>query len=166
MEACRIAYESLKLINGFDGDRRLKGKVENSLISWKKSTFGTPQGSVLGLILFNLLINDFFYNIQHCRVCNFADDSTIFSCDKILEPVVAALEMDMKSSVQCFNDNGMVANPEKFLLTFFGLNSNHKLCIDMNGKVVPMTYSVNLLGITIDSRLTFNEYINHLCNKV
>ena len=102
----------------------------------------------------------FFYNIQHFWVCTFADDNTIFARNKTLESVVAAFEMGMKSSVQCFKDNGMVANPENFQFIFFGLNSNHKLCIDINGKLVPMIYSVKLLGITINSKLTFNEHVN------
>ena len=143
-----------------------KVKVGNSLSSWQKTACGVRQGSVLGPILFNLFINDFLYNIQHCRVCNFVNDNTMFACNKTLESVVAALEMDTKSSGQLFKDNGMVINPEKFQLIFFDLNTNHKLCIDINRKVVPMIYSLKLLGITIDSKLTFKEYSNHLCNKV
>ena len=118
------------------------------------------KGSVLAQILFNLLTNDFFYNIEYCRVCNFADDNTIFVCDATLQSVVADLEMDMKSSVQCFDENGMVANPEKFQLLFFGLKIKYKLSIDINGKVVPKMGTAKLLGITIDSKLTFTEHDN------
>ena len=119
----------------------------------------------MGPFLFNLFINDFFYNIQHSQVCNFADDNTIYACGQSLDSVVSNIEKDMKIAIDWYQDNEMVANPEKFQLMFLGLKDDLKLCIDINGNVVEMTDSVKLLGITIDSKLNFKEHVKSICKK-
>ena len=48
---------------------------------------GVPQGSVLGPLLFNIFSNDLFLSITKSEVCNFADDNTLYSCNKNLENV-------------------------------------------------------------------------------
>ena len=71
----------------------------------------------------------------------------------------------MKIAIDWYQDNEMVANPEKFQLMFLGLKDDLKLCIDINGNVVEMTDSVKLLGITIDSKLNFKEHVMSICKK-
>ena len=41
--------------------------------------------------VFNLFINDFFYDIQHSQVCSFADDNTIHACGRNLDFVASFL---------------------------------------------------------------------------
>jgi len=48
---------------------------------------------------------------------------------------------------------------------FIALKDDIKLCIDINGIVVQMTDSVKLLGVTIDSMLNFNQYVQLICKK-
>ena len=94
------------------------------------------RGSVLGPLLFNILINDFFYAIEHSQVCNFADDNTIFACCETLDEVAICIEDDMREAMNWYKRNEMVANPDKFQLIFFGLKENHDLCIDIRGNVI------------------------------
>ena len=53
----------------------------------------------------------------------------------------------------------MVANPEKFQLMFIDLKDDIKSCIDILGIAVQMTDSVKLLGVTIDSMLSFDQHV-------
>ena len=109
--------------------------VGTSFSSWKSLSKGVPQGSVLGPLLLNIFINDFFYAIEHSQICNFADDNTIFACSEILDEITKCIENDMRMAMNWFKQHEMVANPEKFQLIFLGLKEDHGLSIESNGDV-------------------------------
>ena len=60
--------------------RKRKTKVGSSCSEWSEICRGIPQGSILGLILFNIFINDIFFFVEKSESCNFADDNTVYSC--------------------------------------------------------------------------------------
>ena len=55
-------------------------KMGSVFSSYLEILRGVPQGPILGPILFNIFINDLIFFIQETEVCNFADDTTIYSC--------------------------------------------------------------------------------------
>ena len=62
-------------------ERKQMVKVNGAFSGWKESTKVVPQGSVLGPLLFNIFIDDIFSLVNETEVCNYADDTTIFTCD-------------------------------------------------------------------------------------
>ena len=56
----------------------------------------------------------------------------------------------------------MKANTEKSHLLLSGSN---RLTANTDGNVIESEYNQILLGITIDSNLSFNKHINDLCKK-
>ena len=129
---------------------------------------GVPQGSVLGPLLFNIFINDMFYFIEKCSLYNYADDNSLSISAPTADEVLLNLKHDCEISLRWYKQNGMEANPNEFQ---FLISSPHtaenmelKLKIDENITLAPESF-VKLLGIYIDSRLTFTDHVSSCCNK-
>ena len=50
-----------------------------------------PQGSIVGLLLFNIFINDIFYFIKDAQLLNSADDNTI-ATSKSVDDLITELK--------------------------------------------------------------------------
>ena len=108
------------LINCFLENRQQRVKINGSFSTYKQLSLGIPQGSVLGPLLFNIYINDLLFSIEDTDICNYADDTTIFACDKNLGSVIARLENDFSRIIQWFADNFMKLNTDKCQLMVLG----------------------------------------------
>ena len=53
-----------------------------------------PQVSVLGPLLFYAYISDLFHLMNGTEVCNCADNTTLYSCDRELKTVITKLEQN------------------------------------------------------------------------
>jgi len=91
-------------------------KLGISKSDWAKILKGIPQGSILGPLLFNILINDLMYSLAQlgsCTLYNYADDNSI-SCqtDNLNEVKTNIEHTDM--CINWFYQNQMKANSSKF----------------------------------------------------
>ena len=63
------------LSNGYLKDRRQCVKVMGVCSDWTTVNCSVSQGSVMGPLLFNMLLNDLFYVKMNCEIPNYADDT-------------------------------------------------------------------------------------------
>ena len=103
-----------------------------------------------------------FYLMEDFEIANYADDSTPFSAKMNHELVVEELEVSSSVLFTWLRNNYMKANTDKSHLL---LSGNIDLNANIDGNVIESEDSQILLGITIDSNLSFNTHINNLCKK-
>ena len=91
-------------------------KVNNSYSSWSEIIAGVPQESILGPLLFNILLNDLFLYPQETYLSNYADDNTLYSIGNTIEGVKKALSNDFRIIQNWFHENLMVLNAKKLVI--------------------------------------------------
>ena len=158
---------ALQIIYSYLKNHKQSVKVKSVISLLRVILAGVPQGSLLGPLLFNIFMNDMFYFITS-NLHNFVDDNTLSAAAESLQSLVNELEHQAKKAIDWLQINQMIANPEKFkAIVLKRLNVNETLNINLQINDIRITTSseVDLLGVTIDSKLTFDSYIRNICKK-
>ena len=162
LDAYGFDKKSLELVYSYLSNRKQRVKVNDKYSSFGEILFGVPQGSILGPLLFNIFICDMFYFLEDYGIANYADDSTPYSAKSNHNLVVEELEKSSKILFRWLQANYMKVNTDKSHLL---LSGNTKLIANIDDNLIESEKDQVLLGITIDSNLSFEEHINNLCKK-
>ena len=149
LEAYGLDKISLNILFDYLNNRKQRTKIGCSFSSWYDIITGIPQGSILGPLLFNIFINDLFLLQIKSEICNFADDNTLYSCDKELGTVISNLKYDMTNILNWFRYNSMKANPDKFQFMILGPSDDKCFILKINAIEIRNTTKVELLGSTM-----------------
>ena len=84
LEAYGLDVGSLNFLLDYLSLRKHRTKVGSSCSKWSEICRGMPQGSILGPLLFNILINDIFFFVEKSEISNFTDDKTIYCIDNTI----------------------------------------------------------------------------------
>ena len=123
-----------------------------------------PQGSVLGPTLFNLFVNDIPYRVISSCVL-FADDVLLFRVI-LSEADEHQLQTDLNSLSDWAFQNRMIFNPSKTKVMHVTRSRNiHTPIYTIDSSPLSSVASVQYLGVTISSDLTWNKHINAIVSR-
>ena len=94
-------------------DRQQQVRVNNNFSCWEKIAAGLPQGSTLGPLLFNILINDLFVFASSSNLSNYADDNTLYNSGFNLKEVKNCLSTDFDAITRWFHESHKALNAGK-----------------------------------------------------
>ena len=114
LSAYNFSEEILPYIFSYLTNRRQCVRINNTHSQLETIISGVPQGSILGLILFNLSINDLFFFVAVVYLYNFADDNTLSAFATTVSRLIKILESESEVVTDWFKKNKMVVNPDKF----------------------------------------------------
>jgi hypothetical protein len=128
------------------------------------SKCGVMQGSSLGPLHFSIFTNDLPLALNKACVSMYADDSTIYTSVTTANEVTENLNKELQSVLEWVASNKLV------LSIVFGtnnsLNSRPQLNLVMNGVAVEQVEETELLGVTLDCKLSWSKHIDSMVVKV
>ena len=128
---------------------------------------GVPQGSVLGPLIFLILIGGIDKDILHCSVQSFADDTRAIKQIKTLEDVTL-LQEDLNRIYIWTHNNNMKLNDVKFELLRYGSNNLIKEqthYTSSSGERIQSKNVVKDLGVLMSDDCVFTQQITSTIEK-
>ena len=152
---------SLKWFQSYLSGRYQKVCVDGKLSEPLGIHSGVPQGSILGPALFLLFINDLPLVLKN-NIGIYADDSTLYASaptlaevEEKIRPDTDAVSMWAKTKYSIISTTQKIANSAK-----------QSLDLSVDGMQLTKVESERVLGVYIDSHLTWNEHIDTLRRKL
>ena len=158
-----------KWFQSFLEDRKQFTSVQGSKSAEKPIKYGVPQGSVLGLLLFILFINDLHKAIEFSSVHHFADDTNLLLIDKSLKKINKHINRDLKLTVDWIRANKLSLNASKTEIVLFKPR-NKKITKQLNfrvsGQKIKQSSQVRYLGVILQDDLHWDAHLTNLEKKL
>ena len=166
-----IAGCFLNILTDFLTNRRQRVSVDGAFSLFSPVESGVPQGSVLGPLLFIIYTSDMWSGIESNMV-SYADDTTLFAAipsPQDREFVANLIGRDMERIRSWCVRWGMKLNPSKSYSLVVSrsrtlLPAHPDIVVD--GTVIPNCSLLKMLGVTLDSKLTYEPHLRLVASSI
>ena len=127
---------------------------------------GTPQGSVISPVLFNVMINDIFKEIGvGFGLSLFADDGAVWKRGRNMKYTTERMQEALNKIVDWGSRWGFKISIEKTKYVVFGNKKTECQGLFMYGQAIERVKEFKFLGVHFDERLTWKKHIDSIITK-
>ena len=169
-----LNVNAIKLLKNYLSDRDQYVQLGNFKSQYHNISCGIPQGSVMGPLLFNIVINDLHSATKSFDFVMYADDTTLVSTLETFGRTCNVKEIERNINIEISkvttwlqrNKLQLNVSKSKFMVFFKHPKTLPKLNITANGNLIGQVSEFNFLGITIDENITWNPHIHNTSIKI
>ena len=157
----------LQWIESFLTNRTQRVLVNGFLSKPAPVISGVPQGSVIGPLLFLILIGDIDKDIASSFISSFADDTRLSRATSGVTDS-SALQTDLEKVYLWAIDNNMTFNAKKFEALRYGADDVLKAVTSYtspDGSIIPDKDHLRDLGVTMSADGSFTQHIHEMCQS-
>lgn len=152
----------LDWIVSYLSNRKIVIKLNGNVSPEFSVNLGVPQGSVLGPLIFLLIINDLPNYIKMGHSVLFADDTTIALSAQNPHELQGKLLATINKMTKWSDKNRLILNAGKTV----HMNFHKRRPLDTSQFNMDFSASTKLLGLQIDNQLNWDAQIDHICKKL
>ena len=165
---------ALSLLSSYLSDRKQKIKLDGNESEWCTLLNGVPQGSILGPLLFTILLTDIDSVINNSKHHCYADDTQVFAKCKVdnVENCINEINQDLKNIAEFSEKNCLDLNAGKSKYIILGTDCNLKKLkskiippLVINNRPIDREVSVKNLGIIFNENMSFSNHVNKMISK-
>ena len=167
LEAMGIGGVELQWFRSYLENHSQVVHINSKTSSVKRVQVGAPQEALLGVLLFEIIINDLPKSLKYCSSILYADDTTIYVMGRSLKFLRMKVQADLESLSEWLKLNNLMLNAKKTKSMLFnrgGLSPNFNLVIE--NESIQNVLSFKFLGIVIDISLSFKSHFDLIYDKM
>ena len=133
-------------------------------------SIGIAEGSILGLLLFMIYMNDLPHILQFCHVTLYADNTILYLASKSTADLQSKINADLRRIYKWLRANQLTLNVKKSKFLLIGSSSHlskvGSILISADDIPLDNVDSYTYLGIVINNRFSWTDHIDCIRGKI
>ena len=169
LKAAGLCDDALSWVSSYLSGRSQKVVTGTRESGWEATINGVPQGSVLGPLLFTVLVSDIKDAIKRGRYHLYADDTQLYYTCKVdqVNETIDKINSDLSNISRFSKNNCLKLNAGKSKFIIIGSRPNLKKLktiqlkqIKIDNEIIEREHEVKNLGVVFDETMSWARHVN------